>query len=146
MQGKATAPEAFLLAYIAWEAFQIRILIVGLAAKGLKVSEAQKELKEKQVWRQENKDNLFAELFGSRPCNLKYVGKLFNKANKLKILRDGYVHGTNRTGPEQFKNAALELIQIMSHDWSEDLEKLLEAQGFSSSRTDPMGQIRKTSR
>jgi hypothetical protein len=137
------APDAFLLAYIAWEAFQIRVLIVGLAASGLRVAEAQKVLKNKKVWRQENKEILFEGLYGSRPSNLKYVGKLFNSANKLKILRDGYVHGTNRTSPDQFRNAALELIRIMDHHWAEDLKKLLETQGYPSSRTDPLGQIRR---
>jgi hypothetical protein len=145
LKKNANTPDAFLLAYIAWEAFQIRILIVGLAANGLSVTEAQKELRTKQVWRQENKELLFRDLYGSRPSNLKYVGKLFNRANKLKNLRDGYVHGTNRTGPEQFRNAALELIRIMDHNWAEDLRRLLEAQGLNSSRTDPLGQIRRLS-
>jgi len=137
-----TTPDAFLLAYVAWEALQIRILVVGICASGLSVAEAYQLIKESKVWRSDNRDSLFNEYFGSKPQNAKFVGRLFNKANKSKSIRDRYVHGFKRTSPAIFEKATHELLSILEGDWGTPLKKLLRSIGKDTPFCDPMSTIR----
>jgi hypothetical protein len=136
-----TSPDGFLLAYVAWEAFQVRVLIVGLAARGMSVSEAKLYLQREQIWKQHKKDSVFKEVFGAYPCNLKYVGKRFTEANNSSELRNRYIHGTSRTSPKNFADLASKLIEIMEQDWSKDLASLLATKGVTTKYTNPMRRV-----
>ena len=139
-----SAPDAFLLAFVAWEAFQIRVLVVGLAAKGLSVAESYKIIKDRKVWKGTNRDALFQECFESLPRNTKHIGRHYTKALRFKTIRDRYVHGFGRTSPELFIRATEELIGVVEQDWESDLRKLLKQLGRSSTFTNPLGTIRAT--
>jgi hypothetical protein len=138
-------PDAFVLAYIAWEAFQIRVLLVGLAAEGYSVSEAKKHLKERQVWQGDNRKTVFEEIFGSKPANTKHVGFYYSKLGKHKTLRDAYVHGSARVAPKRFEAAARELIDVIGDaGWETGLAQVLSKKGFESNFTNPLGVIRRS--
>ena len=139
-----TSPDGFLLAYVAWEAFQVRVLIVGLAATGMSVSEAKLHLKREQIWKQQKKDSVFRDVFGANPCNLKFVGKRFIEANNSSELRNRYIHGTSRTSPKNFANLASKLIEIMEQDWSKDLASLLATRGVATKYSNPMRRVMKS--
>lgn len=131
-------PDAFLLAFVAWEALQVRILTVGLFAKGLDVKGAQAEILARQVWKKENREALFLELYGYRPANAPKVGKLFRKAQTFDSLRGRFIHGQSRTSPDRFANATADLISILESDWSQDLKFLLKKQGLRLASADPL--------
>ena len=138
-------PDAFVLAYIAWEAFQIRVLLVGLAAQGYSVSDSKKHLKQRQVWQGDNKKAVFEEIFGSKPANTKHVGRYFNKLAKFKALRDAYIHGSTRAAPASFESAAREIIEVIeSLDWETGLRRALSIQGFETKFTNPLGTVRRS--
>ena len=139
-------PDAFVLAFIAWEAFQIRVLVVGLAAQGYSVSESKRHLKERQVWKGENRKAVFEEIFGSKPANIKHVGRYFNKLGKFKSLRDAYIHGSARVAPDRIESAARDIIEVIeSLDWETGLRKELSRQGFETKFTNPLGRVRRSS-
>ena len=139
---KNSAPDAFLLAYVAWEALQIRILVVGICASGESVAEAYMKIKTAKVWRSENRDALFVEYLGSKPQNAKFIGRFFNQANKSKSIRDNYVHGFGRTSPEIFERATSELLSVLEEDWGTPINKLLKSLGIECSSCDPMSTVR----
>jgi hypothetical protein len=133
------------LAYIAWEAFQIRVLIVGHAAQGYSVSESKKKLKEREVWNGEKRKTVFEEIFGSKPANTKHVGRYYTKLGKHKTLRDAYVHGSARVAPKRFEAAARELIDVIGDaGWETGLAQVLSKKGFESNFTNPLGVIRRS--
>lgn len=138
-------PDAFVLAYIAWEAFQIRVLLVGLAAQGYTVSDSKKHLKEREVWNGEKRKTVFEEIFGSKPANTKHVGRHYTKLGKHKTLRDAYVHGSARVAPKRFEAAARELIDVICDaSWETGLAQVLSKKGLESNFTNPLGVIRRS--
>ena len=138
-----SAPEAFLLAYVAWEALKFRILLVGLTARGMTVATSRRHLSEAKVWRAENYDNEFKRLFGSFPSSARTVGKRFGEAKKFAKLRHAYVHGQGRTSPAVFHDAALNVINIVESDWEAPLRDLLKRFGLPTpTATDPLGRLR----
>jgi hypothetical protein len=138
-------PDAFVLAYIAWEAFQIRVLLVGLAAQGFSVSDSKKQLKERDVWNGEKRKTVFEEIFGSKPANTKHVGRYYSKLGRHKTLRDAYVHGSARVAPKRFEAAARELIDVIGDaGWETGLAQVLSNRGLESSFTNPLGVIRRS--
>lgn len=133
-------PEAFLLQYIAWEAFKVRILIAGMAQSGLTVKEAKAVLRDEQVWNQTNYRKIFKKYFGSYPSNSKGVGKYFNAGEKVETLRHAFVHGSSRVAPDSYRKASSRLTEIFEADWGKLLADLLK----NEKRIDPMRRINRS--
>ena len=137
-----SSPEAFIISYVAWEAFQNRIFLVGLCARGKSVVEAKRIVIDRQIWQLDRKKELFRDVFGSYPENSRFVGKYFREASKLKKLRDSYIHGAKRVQPDKYREGAELLISIIeSDDWSVALGDLLSRQGTPSRVTNPLARL-----
>lgn len=134
------SPEAFLLAYVAWEALKIRILIVGMTATGMTVSSARQLISENQIWKGNNYSSLFEKYFGVLPNSSPGVGHLFAKADSCQKIRNGFVHGSKRVDPDSFRKATETIIQLIDEDWSQLLADLLG----SSIRRNPLGRLGKS--
>ncbi len=133
------SPEGFIVAYIAWEALKIRILLVGMTANGMSVSEARKVISTLEIWQGDKYNKAFKSCFGSFPSNTSGIGKLFNKAESFKSLRNGLVHGGKNASPAKFKEATNELVGLIEADWSQHMGSLL----VKSQNTDPMRRLRR---
>lgn len=136
-----TTPEAFLLAFVAWEGFKIRILISALCADGLSVSEAKRVIKDRQIWRESGFENFFEELFGKRPQNAKHIGSRFNSLGRATKMRNSYVHGTSRFSPKSFANETERLIALIEMDWATPLQSLRKGSGSVGQIKDPLGRL-----
>lgn len=133
------SPEGFVVAYIAWEALKIRILLVGMTASGLSVSEAKKVVSTLEIWQGDKYNKVFKTYFGSFPNNTPSIGQLFNKAESFKSLRNGFVHGGKNASPAKFREATIQLVGIIEADWGQHLGSLL----VRSQNTDPMKRLRR---
>ncbi len=143
IQDPKTAPEGFLLAYVAWEGFKVRVLIVGLAAEGKSVAEAQKILKERRVWKYKNYQALFLQLFGSNPESAKGIGAQYRSAQLTDRLRGHYLHGAGRTNPQNFVSKTEILISVIESEWAKHLESFLKRAGKPSPYNNPLKFIRR---
>ena len=141
---KSSTPEAFLLAFVAWEGLKFRILLVGYAARGVKVAEARQLLRDADIWNIRNYNTLFEHLFGVRPHNAPHVGRLFNTLDGAMKLRNRFVHGAGRAAPVQFKTAYEDVCSATDADWENALSKLLTKQGLRPKVTNPLNRIRVT--
>jgi hypothetical protein len=133
------SPEGFVVAYIAWEALKIRILLVGMTANGMSVSEAKKVVSTLEIWQGDKYNKAFKSYFGSFPNNTPGIGRLFNKADSFKSLRNGFVHGSRKTSPAKFREATIELVGIIEADWAKRLGSLL----LNSKNADPMKRLQR---
>ena len=131
------SPEAFLIAYVAWEALKIRILLVGLTSRGLSVREGKLLIQESDIWKHGQYQKLFRDHFGSNPENTKSVGKLFNQAEKYTKLRNRFVHGSGSSSPDSFRRAVEEIAQVIHSDWEKCLAPLIP----QGSQANPMGRL-----
>ena len=133
------SPESFVVAYIAWEALKIRILLVGMTANGMSVSEAKKVVSLLEIWQGDKYSKAFKSYFGLFPNNTPGIGRLFNKAESFKSLRNGFVHGSRKTSPAKFREATIELVGIIEADWGLHLGSLL----LNSKNLDPMKRLQR---
>lgn len=143
---KSSTPEAFLVAFVAWEGLKFRILLVGYAARGVKVSEARHLIRDADIWNIRNYNTLFELLFGSRPQNAPQVGRLFNALDGAMRLRNRFVHGAGRAAPVQFRTAYENICRATNADWESALSKLLAKQGLRPKVTNPLNRIRVTAK
>ena len=143
LMDSSSAPDAFLLAYVAWEGLQLRILVAGLFASGKSVSEAYRVIKDRKVWDKVNRNRLFVEVFGANPQNIKYLGKHFKKAESVKNLRDRYVHGFSRTSPQKFKDGTQILLALIEHNWGDDIHRLLKSKVSNNGKLNPLLRLRR---
>ena len=143
---KSSIPEAFLVAFVAWEGLKFRILLVGYAARGLKVAEARRLIRDADIWNTSNYNTLFEYLFGARPQNAPQVGYLFNALDGAMRLRNRFVHGTGRAAPIRFRTAYEEICRATNADWESALSKLLSKRGLTPKVTNPLNRIRVTTK
>lgn len=143
-RAKSSAPEAFLVAFVAWEGLKFRILLVGYAARGVKVADARRLIRDADIWNIRNYNNIFEHLFGARPHNAPQVGRLFNALDGAMRLRNRFVHGTGRAAPIQFRTAYEDICRATNADWESALSKLLTKQSLRPKVTNPLNRIRVT--
>lgn len=142
MSDSRTSAEAFLLAFVAWEAFKIRVLLVGRTAMGETVAEARKHLDQGQLWRDRAYDEEFASIFGSMPANTRQIGKNYSRMRKLKNLRNRYVHGHSRTSPARFDEATRTILTILKSDWEQPIRQALRKSYGLVHYTNPLGRLK----
>ena len=141
---KSSTPEAFLVAFVAWEGLKFRILLVGYAARGVKVADARRLIRDADIWNIRHYNTLFELLFGDRPHNAPQVGRLFNALDGAMRLRNRFVHGAGRAAPIQFRTAYEDICRATDADWATALSKLLAKQGLRPEVTNPLNRIRVT--
>ncbi len=133
------SPEGFVIAYIAWEALKVRILLVGMTSKGIPVAKAQVLCTSLKIWQGDNYNKAFKKYFGNFPNNSPGLGQLFKKADSFKNLRNGFVHGSRRTSPAKFREATIQLVAIVEADWGTLLSSLLP----KGTKSDPMQRLQR---
>ena len=138
-----TAPEAFILAQVAWEGLRYRILIVGHVAQGLSVADAKRQLDAQKPWNAANYRAIFKELFGSEPSQSRIVGRTFRETDRTTDLRNRYVHGHSRTSPDIFLKHSRTLWTALEFDWEGALRDLLRDKTHLSGPSNPLGRLRK---
>jgi hypothetical protein len=136
-----TTPEAFVLSFIAWEAFSRRILRVGLAAHGLRKEEANIWLCGAHLSSKSGLNEAFESVYGTSLGSAKGIGHLFADLAKINALRNKYIHGRSRVKPEAFSKAATALISIIEADWSIAISTSLGAKQIPINQANPMGRI-----
>lgn len=139
-----TAPEAFLLAFVAWEGFKMRLLVAALCANGYSVVEAKALMRSREIWKTGAFETLFAELYGTRPKNSRFVGTKFNSLSRAITMRNSYVHGFSRYSPRSFLVETERLIGLVESDWTSSLNKLRKANGMTGSIGNPLGTLKRT--
>lgn len=137
----ASTSEAFIVAFVAWEGLKFRILLVGYAARGVKVAEARRLIRAVDVWNVRNYNALFESLFGTRPQNVPVIGRIFNSLDRAMQLRNRFVHGIGRAAPIQFREAYQDICRAIDAGWESALSKLLTKNGLHPRVTDPMKRI-----
>lgn len=137
-----TAPEAFILAQVAWEGLRYRVLIVGHVAQGMSVADARRRLDAKQTWKAANYRAMFKELFGSEPSQSRIVGRTFRETDRTTDLRNRYVHGHSRTSPDIFLKHSRTLWTALEFDWESPLKDLLRDRTDLSGPSNPLGRLR----
>jgi hypothetical protein len=137
-----SAVAGFLVAYAAWEAFVLRVLIVGLAARGNTVEQSKAIILKSQVWRQDNQKAAFEEIYGTQAHQLKGIGKFFRSVSKAKDVRNSFIHGNRAASPQRFQELGLEIIGILEADWESPIRALIKAQGIHAKYCNPMSRIR----
>jgi hypothetical protein len=137
----ARSPEAFLIAFVAWETLKTRILMVGFCNKGLTARDARTAIKEGEAWKAGNYNKIFLDLFGYLPENATNVGKLFRSTKASQQLRNRYVHGAYRVSPDTFRRCTKDLISVVSADWDSNLAGLLAGHGVVPGTTNPTDRL-----
>ena len=116
-------PEALLLAYVAWEGLRNRVLICGLSQQGWTVTMFKEAIAGHGFWLKGSYDEGFSSVFGKNPQNLSGVSKIWDEAEKARILRNKFVHGLSKGDPEALWKSYSFLIETISDlSWTKKLE------------------------
>ena len=102
MRGRGS-PESLLLAWVAWEGLKMRLLVVGLAKCGWRVSDVYDVLSASRLHTQEDYRALFAEVFGASPESTRGVGAQWRAIEDFRGVRNRYVHGTRGSAPAKLE-------------------------------------------
>jgi hypothetical protein len=140
-ENPSTSPEAFLILYVAWEAFVRRLLRIALAAQGFDRTQSDIELRDAKL---SSKDGLkleFRKLYGREMAQTPGVGHMFRDLSKINVLRHKFAHGRSRTKPETYLWASGVLISLIDAEWELILGRLLADRNIVTSSTNPMGRI-----
>lgn len=121
MRGRGS-PEAFLLAWVAWEGLKIRILVVALTQQGWKVQDVYDELSSSRLHTLEHYRTLFKSIFGTYPESTRGVGATWCSIEEFRDVRNRYVHGTRGAAPLRLE-AGTHLItgHVLDPSWLERL-------------------------
>lgn len=116
------SPEAFLLAWVAWEGLKIRILVVGLATKGWRVQDVYDVLSAQRVHDHRHVRHIFKQLFGSFPESTPGLGEAWRGIEAFRGVRNRYVHGTRGADPLRLESATRSITErVFDTAWLEDL-------------------------
>jgi hypothetical protein len=117
MRGRGS-PESLLLAWVAWEGLKMRLLVVGLAKRGWRVSDVSDVLSASRLHTQEDYRSLFAEVFGASPESTRGVGAQWRAIEDFRGVRNRYVHGTRGSAPAKLE-AGTHLItgRVLDPSW-----------------------------
>ena len=118
------SPEAFILAWIAWEGMKVRILAVAQKKMGIKIKDTYLSHKELRLWNQVKFENQWKQVFGKKPANMSGVpGKVFREMEKYKKYRDKLVHGKEFGNPINFEKATLSILEILENqEWLKEIK------------------------
>lgn len=117
------SPEAFLLAWVAWEGLKIRLLVVGLAMQGWRVQDIYEVLSEQRVHDHRHIRNVFKGISGSFPENTSGMSQAWQQIEAFRDVRNRYVHGTRGADPARLE-AGTHLIteHVLDTGWLEEIQ------------------------
>lgn len=108
------SPEAFILAWIAWEGSKLRMLAVAQKKQGIKIKETYASHKDKSLWNEKIFEKEWKRVFGEYPASMRGMpGKIFKKINSYKKYRDKLVHGKSFGNPNNVHDATLEILRVL---------------------------------
>jgi len=118
------SPEAFILAWIAWEGMKLRILAVAQKKMGKKIKDTYSSHKEIRLWNQAKFENQWKQVFGKKPANMSGLpGKVFREMEKYKKYRDKLVHGKEFGNPINVEKATLSILKILEdQEWLREIK------------------------
>lgn len=118
------SPDAFILAWIAWEGMKLRILAVAQKKKGIKIKDTYAVHKELKLWNEAIFEKQWKKVFGTNPSNMSgKVGKIFREIKTYKKYRDKLVHGKEFGNPTNVEKATLSILHVLENqEWLKELE------------------------
>jgi hypothetical protein len=118
------SPEAFILAWIAWEGMKLRILAVVQKKMGTKIKDTYLSHQELRLWNQVKFEKQWKQVFGKNPSNMSGVaGKVFREMEKYKKYRDKLVHGKEFGNPVNVEKATLSILKILEdQEWLKEIK------------------------
>jgi hypothetical protein len=118
------SPEAFILAWIAWEGMKLRILAVAQKKMGTKIKDTYASHNELKLWNQVKFEKQWKQIFGKNPSNMSGVaGKVFREMEKYKKYRDKLVHGKEFGNPINVEKATLSILKILEdQEWLKEIK------------------------
>ena len=127
-RGRGT-PEAFLLAWVAWEGLKIRVLVVGLSMQGWKVQDIYDVLSQDKVHAVDHVRGLFKAVFNSYPENARGVGQDWCLIEDFRDVRNRYVHGARGAAPLRLE-AGTHLItqRVLDPSWLAPLTVVVDGE------------------
>jgi hypothetical protein len=127
------SPEAFILAWIAWEGMKLRILAVAQKKMGIKIKDTYSSHQELRLWNQVKFENQWKQVFGKNPSNMSGVaGKVFREMEKYKKYRDKLVHGKEFGNPINVEKATISILNLLEdREWLKDLFIVLKDKSYS---------------
>lgn len=107
-------PEAFLLAWVAWEAFRFRVLAVGLAKQGWAMTAIKEFFLNSNLYYDRTYNRAFAKVFGRQPQQLrKEIASVWKACESCRALRHKFVHGMGSTNPDALARATDTLLSAV---------------------------------
>ena len=127
------SPEAFILAWIAWEGMKLRILAVAQKKMGTKIKDTYSSHKELRLWNQIKFEKQWKQVFGKNPSNMSGVaGKVFREMEKYKKYRDKLVHGKEFGNPINVEKATISILNLLEdREWLKDLFIVVKDKSYS---------------
>jgi len=127
------SPEAFILAWIAWEGMKLRILAVAQKKMGIKIKDTYSSHQELRLWNQVKFENQWKQVFGKNPSNMSGVaGKVFREMEKYKKYRDKLVHGKEFGNPINVEKATISILNLLEdREWLKDLFIVVKDKSYS---------------
>lgn len=127
------SPEAFILAWIAWEGMKLRILAVAQKKMGTKIKDTYSSHQELRLWNQVKFENQWKQVFGKNPSNMSGVaGKVFREMEKYKKYRDKLVHGKEFGNPINVQKATISILNLLEdREWLKDLFIVVKDKSYS---------------
>ena len=127
------SPEAFILAWIAWEGMKLRILAVAQKKMGTKIKDTYSSHQELRLWNQIKFEKQWKQVFGKNPSNMSGVaGKVFREMEKYKKYRDKLVHGKEFGNPINVQKATISILNLLEdREWLKDLFIVVKDKSYS---------------
>ena len=120
------SPEAFLLAWVAWEGIRTRILVVALVMKGWRVKDIYPELAHAHPDSRQYQ-RLFRVILGTSPQQIKGTGETWRQIEQFRKTRNAIAHGIGTSSPARLEAATHLIVEAAeSPEWLARIQVILE--------------------
>jgi hypothetical protein len=116
-------PEAFLLAWVAWESLKFRVLAVGLVRQGWRMEAVKEFFDKSSLYTKKDYNKVFGQVFGKHPeQHAGEVGHIWRECEAARRVRHRFVHGMGSSRPQTLSSSTERLLLAVENvEWLKPL-------------------------